>query len=80
MSLLGKQIKLKGISQKGKNRVREHGSDWTVFAETDHVLFQPNDGGPWLFVGPVGTAQGGKASRWVRSFDDADFQVVVQVA
>lgn len=40
MSLLGKQIKLKGISQKGKNRVREHGSDWIVFAETDRVLFQ----------------------------------------
>jgi hypothetical protein len=79
MSLLGKQVKLQGLSQKGKNRVRENGSDWTVLAETDRVLFAPGKEGPWIFVVPVGKAQDDKASRWVRVFDDADFSVVVQV-
>lgn len=76
MSLLGKNIRLKGISQKGKNRVREHGDQWTVFAETDVVLFAPNKQGPWLFVSPRGQTQEAKASRWIRATDDADFIVV----
>lgn len=77
MSLLGKQIQLKGISQKGKNRVREHGDRWTVFAETDVILFAPSKRGPWLFISPVGTNQDSKASRWVRANDDEDFVVNV---
>ena len=76
MSLLGKQIQLKGLSQKGKNRVREHGDRWTVLAETDVVLFAPSNHGPWLFVAPVGRDQNDKASRWVRSTDDSDFIVI----
>ena len=76
MSLLGKQIQLKGLSQKGKNRVREHGDRWTVLAETDVVLFAPSNHGPWLFVVPMGRDQTDKASRWVRSTDDTDFIII----
>lgn len=76
MSLLGKKIQLKGITQKGKNRVREHGDQWTVLAETDVVLFSPNQHGPWLFVSPVGCDQNHKASRWVRVSGDTDFTVI----
>lgn len=80
MALLGKIVQLKGISQKGKNRVREHGDRWTVLAETDQVLFAPSTPGPWLFVTPnvagPGLGQDDKASRWVRANGDSDFTVV----
>ena len=77
MTLLGKTIQLKGISSKGKNRVREHGDRWRVLAETDRVLFAPNEPGPWLFVAPPGQGQNDKASRWVRAAGDINFVVVV---
>lgn len=77
MSLLGKDIKLKGLSQKGKNRVRDHGDLWTVLAETDSVLFAPSTKGPWLFIAPKGFGQNDKASRWLRADGDPDFTVIV---
>lgn len=77
MALLGKTIQLKGISQKGKNRVRDHGERWTVLAETDRVLFAPNNPGPWLFIAPHGQGQNDKASRWIRANGDSDFTMVV---
>lgn len=75
MTLLGKNIILKGISQKGKNRVREHGDRWTVLAETDRIVFAPNQVGPWLFIAPRGQNQNDKASRWVRVTGDLDFAI-----
>jgi hypothetical protein len=77
MTLLGKQIKLSGISQKGKNRVRELGDRWMVWAETDRILFSPTQFGPWLFVSVVGRTQDDKSSRWVRVSGDNDFDVTV---
>ncbi len=77
MSLLGKEINLAGLSQKGKNRIREQGNRWIVLAETDRVLFSPGNAGPWLFVAPLGKGQDDKASRWIRLANDADFSVSV---
>jgi hypothetical protein len=74
MTLLGKTIQLKGLSQKGKNRVRDHNNQWIVLAETDKVLFNPQHG-PWLFVSPVGCDQNHKASRWLRAIGDPDFLI-----
>ncbi len=74
MTFLGKNIRLKGKTQKGKNRVREHSDKWVVFAETDKVLFNPQVGG-WLFITPVGKSQDDKASRWIRAVDDPDFEI-----
>lgn len=79
MSFLGKTIRLKGKSQKGKNRVRENGEMWFVFAETDRVLFAKGSPGPWLFVAPVGESQDHKASRWLHGATDSDFELFVQV-
>lgn len=76
MSHLGKQIQLKGISQKGKNRIREHGPLWSVMAETDRILFSPNKQGPWLFIVPVGKTNDDKAGRWIHKDNDADFILV----
>lgn len=76
MAHLGKTIQLKGISQKGKNRVREQGDRWTCWAETETVLFSPENKGPWLFVSPVGKDFHDKASRWIKVAGDADFMVI----
>jgi hypothetical protein len=76
MALLGKTIQLKGISQKGKNRIRDHGDRWVALAETDTVLFAPGQKGPWLFVAPEGKGQNDKASRWIRASGDTDFHVI----
>lgn len=76
MSLLGKRIRLKGLSQKGKNRIKENGDRWTVWAETDRVLFSPGKMGPWLFVSPEGQTQDDKSSRWMKVIDDTDFIIL----
>lgn len=78
MTFLGKNIRLKGKTQKGKNRVREHGEFWSVFAETDHVLFRQDMVGPWIFISPQGKDQTHKASRWIHATTDIDFEVFLQ--
>lgn len=75
---LGRDIRLRGKSAKGKNRIREHGELWTVFAETDKVLFNPQPG-QWLFVAPSGKNQDDKSSRWIHADNDLDFDVIIQV-
>lgn len=79
MTLLGKTVQLKGLTHKGKNRIREHGDRWTVLAETDRVLFAPTTAGPWLFIAPAGDTLGqeSRGSRWIKSTNDTDFIVVI---
>lgn len=76
MALLGKQIRLKGKSQKGKNRIREHGDRWTVLAETSSVLFSPEKPGPWIFICVGGGNQNDKSSRWIHALNDEDFIIL----
>ena len=76
MSLLGKQIKVTGVSQKGKNRIRQHGDIWVVLAETDRVLFSPSQPGPWLFIAPPGMGQTDAPSRWMHLHNDPTFGLV----
>jgi len=78
MTFLGKTIRLKGKTQKGKNRVREHGEMWSVLAVTDHVLFSNDSAGPWLFITPEGKTQNDKASRWIHGLQDVDFDLFIQ--
>lgn len=75
MTYLAKRIQLTGLSQKGKNRVREHGPVWHVLAETDVVLFAPTKKGPWLFIAPDGATMDSKAARWIHSSNDLDFSI-----
>ena len=77
MGMIGKQIQLKGLSHKGKNRIRENGDRWTVLAETERVLFAPGIKGPWLFITPVGSSQDDKAARWIKATNDPDFNIIV---
>lgn len=68
-------IKLKGKTQKGKNRVREHGENWEVIRECDSVIFS-NEPGPWGFIVPEGQDRADKGSRWINLRDDKDFEIL----
>lgn len=74
MHLVGKTIDLVGLSHKGKNRLRENGTSWTVLAETEKVLFNPAPG-PWLFIVPSGRDKDDRASRWIKKDNDQDFMI-----
>jgi hypothetical protein len=47
-----------------------------VLAETDRVLFNPSQAGPWLFISPPGGGQDHAASRWMHISDDPTFHLV----
>jgi hypothetical protein len=64
---------LKGKTQKGKNRIRELGSEWILLREMDRVLFNP-EVGPWFFVRPANRKDGEK-DRWIHASRDVDFEI-----
>lgn len=64
---------LKGKTQKGKNRIRELGSRWTLLRTEPSVLFS-SEPGPWWLVAPAGGPE--EKSRWVHPERDRDFQVL----
>lgn len=63
-------ILLKGLSQKGKNRIRENGEEWTVLAIRLTVKFT-SEPGPWILVESLKTGH----VRWVHVSNDKDFKV-----
>ena len=64
-------VTVQGVSQKGKNRVRERGSIWTVKDRAQSVAFSSKKG-PWLFLESLD----GKACRWMHVTDDEDLKIV----
>lgn len=62
-------IKLKGISQKGKNRIHEQGEDWEIVREQERVPFSMETG-PWLLL------SSGNNLRWIHKTNDKDFEIV----
>lgn len=74
-------IKLKGKTQKGKNRVHEWGILWEVFAKDDKVIFSQKDG-PWVSIVPIDIPKENLKSpsmgfRWIHLNDDDDFVVEI---
>jgi len=65
---------LKGITQKGKNRVRELGAEWILLSEADSVMFS-TERGQWLLIRPSNRKDGEK-DRWIHSSRDIDFEIV----
>lgn len=57
------QVKLKGKSLKGKNRIREHGEIWDVLVIDREMLLESLDK---------------KDKRWVEQEDDKDFEIISQ--
>ena len=76
MTFLGKEILIKGISPKGKQKIKTFGEKWIVFAETDTILFSPNNYGPWLYISPIGKNFNDKSSMWIHSTNDKDFSIL----
>lgn len=61
------QVKLKGRTLKGKNRIREHGEIWNVLPSPVTPPL-PNS----LFLESVQTQE----TRWVHKTGDRDFDIV----
>ena len=68
-------IKVRGVSGKGKNRVREHGQFWQVVLETDSAACR--QGQKAFLVVPVGAKWVDSCLegwwRWVSFINDPDF-------
>lgn len=64
---------LVGKTLRGKNRIRELGSEWILIRKSAQVLFDKRPG-PWWLVAPVGHDADEK-SRWIHSTHDVDFEV-----
>jgi hypothetical protein len=69
-------IKLEGITNKARNKLREAGSPnhWIIIEKRDYVAFSDRSG-PWVLVRPDNNQH--DKSRWVHLFDDWDFKVEV---
>jgi len=64
-------LTLKGITQKGKNRIRECGDKWKVIEEQEKNVF--NEYGPWLFIEPITDKE---KFRWIHKNNDKDFEII----
>ncbi|CAB4196642.1 hypothetical protein UFOVP1290_162 [uncultured Caudovirales phage] len=64
-------MKLRGRTNKGKNRIRELGEDWILVKESETVSFSSERG--WLMIQPISNPDKG---RWILSKNDPDFEVV----
>jgi hypothetical protein len=69
-----KLFKFKGVSQKGKNRIKEHGQFWICVGTRSGVnLPFTNDNDPWGLFQPT---SGTECLRWVNFIKDKDFEIV----
>ena len=65
-------VVIKGKTLKGKNKIREAGTDkWVVIDESETVLFSSEKN--WIHILP--NAKPKKFSRWIKLNNDKDFEV-----
>ena len=63
---------IKGKTLKGKNKIREAGTDkWVVIYESETVQFSSEKN--WIHILPNGKAK--KLSRWIQRNNDINFTV-----
>jgi len=70
---VGKKVKLTGITQHGKNRVREQGEIWEVTRLSPTVAFKTRAPGPFMLLQATTTIN----MRWVSTVNDDNFLVEV---
>lgn len=63
---MAEQVTLTSKTLKGRNRIREHGSQWRIIEVGNPQCF---DGAEGLFIEAVE----GNHRRWIRMHDDPDF-------
>ena len=71
--LVGDKIKLTGITQHGKNRVREQGDTWEVIWMNPTVAFKTKAPGPFMLLQATQSIN----MRWVSTVNDDNFSVEV---
>jgi hypothetical protein len=50
---IGTSVTLRGLTLKGKNRIKEHGNEWTVISEMGgNILFRSNKDGYLKWLSP----------------------------
>ena len=62
-------LEIKGVSQKGKNRIREHGKTWKVIKKDATVICRVNK--PGMLVEAMDGYQ-----RWLILENDPDFLII----
>ena len=70
---VGKKVRLTGITQHGKNRVREQGEIWEVTRLTPTVAFKTRAPGPFMLLQATTSIN----MRWVSTINDDNFSVEV---
>lgn len=65
------KLTLLGRTLKGRNRVKELGTEWLVLLCRDEVAFSPIPGG-WLLIAPVSNTE---KIRWIMRVEDPDFTI-----
>lgn len=71
----GLLLTLKGITGKGKNRVRESGEAWRIVRTESRIQFDDRIG-PWHLIVPANKRDNDNAMRWVHEFNNKDFSVL----
>ena len=66
------KLTLRGKTLKGRNRIKELGTEWLVLLYRDAVSFSPHrrPGGGWLLLAPVSNTE---KIRWIMRVEDPDF-------
>lgn len=72
---MGALLHLKAKSQKGRNRIREHGELWKLVMTQQRVLFS-DLAGPWHLVDSTKNPMYG---RWIHETEDAHFTIVEKI-
>jgi len=70
---VGKKVRLTGITQHGKNRVREQGDTWEVIRMNPTVAFKTKAPGPFMLLQATQSIN----MRWVSTINDDNFSVEV---
>jgi len=67
---------LEGITQHGKNRIREHGSEWRIVATLPSIQAASHASLKGPFVSVISERTGER--RWVSLTDDPDFSIMTK--
>lgn len=67
---------LEGISQHGKNRIREHGAEWRMVAKLPSIQAASHASLKGPFASVVSERTGER--RWVSLTDDPDFSIMTK--
>jgi len=70
MPTIGMTLTLSGKSNKGKNRINEHGGQWTIKKLQRNVSFDTRNG-DWALVHNEGESYG----MWILLGQDNDFRI-----